>query len=59
VIRCATGTFELDDDFSLLIYLVLLGCNLCFYFFQVFLNCSAIHRNFHNTDMVIDRPSSL
>jgi ABC transporter substrate binding protein len=49
VIRWATGTFELDDNFVLLTYLTAHPYNLCFYFRQALLKRSVIRGTSHNT----------
>ena len=43
VLCLLAGTFQLDDDFALLSYLMLHTCNLCFYLSQASLKGSAVH----------------
>ena len=43
VLRLLAGTFQLDDDFALLSYLMLHACNFCFYLSQASLKGSAVH----------------
>jgi hypothetical protein len=43
MLRLLASTFQLDDDFALLTYLMLHTCNLCLYLSQASLKGSVIH----------------
>ena len=50
MIRWATGTFELSDNFALLAYLVLHIYDFRFYFCDALFKGTAIHGTSHSTD---------